>query len=88
MLILCIGGLPFLGIFFSKHVLFDMLYALGCTGHIFCMVLCLFLTSVYTFRLVRIFFGSSSIVSYVWIDEYYVNAAFAGLFSIVGMLLT
>nr|QEG55052.1 NADH dehydrogenase subunit 5 [Echinostoma miyagawai]WCK11547.1 NADH dehydrogenase subunit 5 [Echinostoma miyagawai] len=57
-LVLSLCGLPFIGVFFSKHLLFSgLLYSLG-TGFVLLFLFCLILSYVYSFRFVLLLLGS------------------------------
>nr|QYA17640.1 NADH dehydrogenase subunit 5 [Echinostomatidae sp. MSB para 30070] len=57
-LVLSLCGLPFIGVFFSKHLLFSGLLYSGGLGVFILSLICLFLSYVYSFRFVFLLLGS------------------------------
>lgn len=57
-LVLSLCGLPFLGVFFSKHSLFSLLLYEGGFGLVFICFFSLFLSYVYSVRFVLLLLGS------------------------------
>nr|YP_009650996.1 NADH dehydrogenase subunit 5 [Uvitellina sp. SSS-2019]QCY72822.1 NADH dehydrogenase subunit 5 [Uvitellina sp. SSS-2019] len=49
-LVLCLSGVPFLGVFFSKHAFFSLLAYSSGSGILFCFLFCLFFSFVYSVR--------------------------------------
>nr|QJD07225.1 NADH dehydrogenase subunit 5 [Capsaloides cristatus] len=64
LLVLFVSGLPFQGVFFSKHILLGLNSFGFNVGYLFILYLCVFMTYVYSFRLYmlvsNIFSGQSS----------------------------
>nr|YP_010528199.1 NADH dehydrogenase subunit 5 [Echinoparyphium aconiatum]UXW64393.1 NADH dehydrogenase subunit 5 [Echinoparyphium aconiatum] len=57
-LVLSLCGLPFIGVFFSKHILFSGLLYSGGLGFFILSLVCLMLSYVYSFRFVFLLLGN------------------------------
>lgn len=79
LLILSLCGVPFLGVFFTKHALFSEVFYIYGLGFGLLVRLCLLISYVYSFRFVMMLTAGSGGLSRGYVS-YFVLIVFLGLF--------
>nr|WRY69460.1 NADH dehydrogenase subunit 5 [Hypoderaeum conoideum] len=85
-LVLSLCGLPFIGVFFSKHVLFSGLLYSGGAGVFLVSLICLMLSYVYSFRFMFMLLGSAGGLSSGYSSFFFIICPLVVLGSLLNFL--
>nr|YP_009262368.1 NADH dehydrogenase subunit 5 [Fasciolopsis buski]ANI86944.1 NADH dehydrogenase subunit 5 [Fasciolopsis buski] len=87
-LVLSLCGLPFLGVFFSKHCFFSGLLGVMSLGGCLLFLICLFLSYVYSVRFVLLLVGSVGGLSFGYFSGFMIICPLVVLGSVLNFLVS